>query len=65
MYLKHKILLLIALFGTIPWIYIKYGNIHIPEYFEALISGIAIVSAATLISWASETAEVDVQEALH
>jgi cation:H+ antiporter len=64
MFLKEKIFILIAVLATIPWIFSFLLSIHHPPYLATLISGIAVVSAAFLLSWAAETAEKDLPRSL-
>ncbi len=59
-FLKEKIQMTAAFLLTIPWIISFFLKIHYPPQIEALISGFAVVGAAFLLSWASETAEMDV-----
>uniref|UniRef100_A0A7C3YGU8 Sodium:calcium antiporter n=1 Tax=Geoglobus ahangari TaxID=113653 RepID=A0A7C3YGU8_9EURY len=63
-FLKEKIQLITAFMLTIPWIISFFLKIHYPPQIEALISGFAVVGAAFLLSWASETAEMDVPRSL-
>lgn len=64
MFLKEKIFLGIAVSAALPWIVSFLLSVQYAPYVEALISGIAIVSAAFLLSWAAETAEKDLPRSL-
>ncbi len=57
---KYKITILLALILTIPWLFSRLLNIYMLPYHKAILSGIAIVCSATILSWACEAAEVDV-----
>ncbi len=59
-FLKEKIQLIAAINLTIPWIFSFFFKISYAPQIESLISGLAVVSAAFLLSWAAETAEIDV-----
>lgn len=64
MFLKEKIFILLAILGTIPWILSYFLSYHYPPPIEALLSGIAVISAAFLLSWGAETAEKDLPRSL-
>jgi cation:H+ antiporter len=59
-FLREKIQMALIFFLTLPWLVSLLFQIHYPPLTEALLSGIAIVAAAFIISWAAETAEMDV-----
>ena len=59
-FLKEKIQITTAFLLAVPWIISFFLKIHYPPQIEALISGLAVVGSAFLLSWASETAEMDV-----
>ncbi|MET1124839.1 MAG: sodium:calcium antiporter [Archaeoglobaceae archaeon] len=58
--MRAKIQLSLALAATIPWLASFVMKYHYPPEVEALLAGSAVVGAAFLISWAAETAEIDV-----
>ncbi|MEM1576708.1 MAG: sodium:calcium antiporter [Archaeoglobaceae archaeon] len=64
MFLKEKIFILLAILGTIPWILSYFLSYHYSPPIEALLSGIAVISAAFLLSWGAETAEKDLPRSL-
>ncbi|MEM4473186.1 MAG: sodium:calcium antiporter [Archaeoglobaceae archaeon] len=64
MFLKEKIFIGVTLLATFPWILSLLLNFHHSPHIQALISGIAVVSAAFLLSWAAETAEKDLPRSL-
>jgi cation:H+ antiporter len=45
---------------TIPWIIIRFSQISLTPGTEVILTGIAIVGAAFLISWGAEVAQFDV-----
>ncbi len=49
-----------AVLLTLPWVVIKFSGFSLTPPQEALFSGLAIVGAAFLLSWAAETLEKDV-----
>ncbi len=57
---KEKIQLIAAINLTIPWIFSFFLKISYAPQIESLLSGLAVVGAAFLLSWAAETAEIDV-----
>ncbi len=64
MFLKEKIYIILAVLSTFPWLVSFFMSIHYPPHLEALLAGIAVVSAAFLLSWAAETAEKDLPRSL-
>ncbi len=58
--LKEKLNILLAFTFTLPWMISFLFSIHYPPYIEAFLSGIAVISASFLLSWAAETAEMDI-----
>ncbi len=59
-YGRHKFQITLAFLLTIPWLLSFLLGIHYPPNIAALVSGIAVLGAAFLLSWAAETAEMDV-----
>jgi cation:H+ antiporter len=57
---RERIKILIAVILTLPWFYLWLMGYILPSYLEALIAGMAVISASFLLSWAAETAEMDV-----
>lgn len=64
MFLKEKISVILAVILSFPWLISFFMSIHYPPHLEAFLSGIAVVSAAFLLSWAAETAEKDLPRSL-
>ena len=58
--LKEKICIAISVLLTFPWIISVILSIHYSPPAEAFLSGLAVISASFLLSWAAETAEIDV-----
>ncbi len=61
---REKLLILTAVVLTLPWIVSFVCKMQYPPQVTALLSGLAIVSSAFLISWSAETAEVDIPRSL-
>ena len=59
-YVKERLQILIAFTLTLPWLFSFLLSIHYPAHIEALLSGIAVLGSAFLLSWAAETAEMDI-----
>ncbi|WP_202319923.1 sodium:calcium antiporter [Archaeoglobus neptunius] len=57
---KEKIQILLISSLTFPWLVSLLLNIHYSPSTQAMLSGLAVVAASFLISWAAETAEMDV-----
>ncbi|GBE54274.1 MAG TPA: sodium:calcium antiporter [Euryarchaeota archaeon] len=49
-----------AVFLTLPWIIIRFSGFSLTPPLAAFLSGVAIIGAAFLLSWAAETSEIDV-----
>ncbi|MCQ4153961.1 MAG: sodium:calcium antiporter, partial [Archaeoglobi archaeon] len=64
MFLKERTLILLAVLGTLPWIISFVFSTHYSAPFEAFLSGMAVISAAFLLSWGAETAEKDLPRSL-
>lgn len=56
------ILTVVAL--TLPWFAIKYGGLTLSPPLISFFSGLAILGAAFLLSWAAEASEVDIPRSL-
>ncbi len=54
---------LVALF-CLPGIVLRLGGVHPPPVLGAFIFGFSILAAAFLLSWAAETAELDISQGL-
>ena len=49
---------------TIPALYLRLNGSPLAVWAEAIVFGVAIVSAAFLLSWAAEVAELEISQAL-
>ena len=54
----------LAVLAALPWIYLRLTGFHGSPVFEALFSGMAILGAAFLLSWAAELAQLEISAAL-
>ena len=61
---REKFLILTAITLTLPWIVSFICKIHYPPHVTAMLSGLAVISSAFLISWSAETAEIDIPRSL-
>ncbi len=59
-YSRHKLQIIFAFLLTVPWLFSFIFGLHYSPNIAALISGLAVLGAAFLLSWAAETAEMDV-----
>ncbi len=62
--LRQQTAILAAVAVTIPGILLRFLHPEMPHPLEALIFGIAIVGAAFMLSWAAETAQLDISAGL-
>lgn len=56
--------LLAPILLTLQWIVLRLAGMHMDPHWEAVLSGLGIVGAAFLLSWAAEVAQIDVPENL-
>lgn len=61
---REKFMILTAISLTIPWILSFIFQMKYLPYITSLISGLAVLSSAFLISWCAETAEIDIPRSL-
>ncbi|WP_457590460.1 sodium:calcium antiporter [Geoglobus sp.] len=59
-YLRERVQIVLAFTLTLPWLISFLTGAHYPPHVEALLSGIAVLGSAFLLSWGAETAEMDV-----
>ncbi len=59
-FVKEKVQMITITSLTFPWLISLILNVHYPPLLQTFLSGLAVVSASFLISWAAETAEMDV-----
>jgi cation:H+ antiporter len=56
--------LLLAFAVSVPWSVSAIAGIHLPDPAVATLAGVSVLGAAFLLSWAVETAEMDLPQAL-
>ncbi len=61
---KTWLWLALAILAPIPWLLLRFAGLHEPPYLVAALTGLAILGAAFLLSWASEVAQLDISQAL-
>jgi cation:H+ antiporter len=61
---RQRAALAAAALVTVPAFLIRFGDLHAGPPVEALLFGLAIVGAAFAISWAAETAQLDISAGL-
>jgi cation:H+ antiporter len=61
---RQRISIAVAVLITAPGIALRLTHPELPHPLEALIYGVAIVGAAFLLSWAAETAQLDISAGL-
>lgn len=62
--MKDKIYFFLAGGVGLPWVIIKFSGIHLAAPQEAALSGLAIIGASFLLSWACEAAQKDIPQSL-
>jgi cation:H+ antiporter len=61
---RARLALMVALAVTVPGVVMRLGSLHASHPLEALIFGVAIVGSAFILSWAAESAQVDISAGL-
>jgi len=61
---RDVLFMAIAVLVTLPWLALRFQGYHGDPAVVAAMSGLAIVGAAFLLSWAAEAFEKDVSQAL-
>lgn len=56
--------ILLAILGTLPWVITKFVFGHVINYIQVILTGICIVSAGFLLSWASDASRKYISGAL-
>jgi cation:H+ antiporter len=60
----HWVQLALAVLASVPWSYCALTGTHPSELAVATMAGVSVLGAAFLLSWAVETAELDLPQAL-
>lgn len=63
-YARHWLVILIMIAIGLPGIVMRVGGYHPDPIVDAFVFGVAILAAAFLLSWAAETAEMDISQGL-
>ncbi len=61
---RQKISIILAFAATVPGLALRLGDIHISDPIDALLYGMAIIGSAFMLSWAAETAQLDISAGL-
>jgi cation:H+ antiporter len=61
---RQRTALAAAALATVPAFLVRFADLHASHPVEALLFGLAIVGAAFAISWAAETAQLDISAGL-
>ena len=61
---KFLVLLAAGLFLPVPWIVLHFQGFHGDPLLESALTGLAILGAAFMLSWAAELFQLDVSQAL-
>lgn len=61
---RQKLSIVLAILATMPGLVLRIGSIHINDPIDALLYGLAIIGAAFMLSWAAETAQLDISAGL-
>lgn len=60
--MKNWIYIFFAIFVILPWIIVKFFFSYQPSVFIGLLSGLAIVGSAFLLTWACEVSQLDISQ---
>ena len=61
---RQRLSIALAIAATLPGIVLRLGDIHTSDPLDALLYGMAIIGAAFMLSWAAETAQLDISAGL-
>src|SRR5918912_961283 len=61
---SHIVWLTAAALLAGQWIVLRLSGIHLPHYWNAVLSGIGIFGSAVLLSWGAEVAQIDIPQSL-
>lgn len=61
---RARFWLLVTIVGCFPGIVLRLTGYHVSPPLEALVAGVSILSAAFLLSWASDAAQADINRSL-
>lgn len=61
---RQRLSIVLAILATMPGLVLRIGSIHINDPIDALLYGLAIIGAAFMLSWAAETAQLDISAGL-
>jgi cation:H+ antiporter len=61
---RQRLSIALALCATLPGLVLRFGGLHINDPVDALLYGLAIIGAAFMLSWAAETAQLDISAGL-
>jgi cation:H+ antiporter len=61
---RQQLSLLLAVAATVPGVILRLSDAHLSDPADAFLYGMAIVGSAFMLSWAAETAQLDVSAGL-
>ena len=61
---RQKLSIVLAVAATMPGLFLRVADVHTTYPLDALIYGLAIIGAAFMLSWAAETAQLDISAGL-
>lgn len=61
---RARFWLLVTIMGCFPGIILRFSGYHVAPPVEAMVAGFSILSAAFLLSWASDAAQADINRSL-
>ena len=61
---RNLFIIALAFAATLPWLALRFQGAHPPPALTAALTGLAILGAAFMLSWAAEAFQKDVSQAL-
>jgi cation:H+ antiporter len=61
---RSYVLIAAALLAPVPWVVLRLAGVHAAPLATVLLSGVAILASAFLLSWAAEVAQMDISQSL-
>lgn len=60
----QRTMMIVVALAAIPGLVVRFGDYDLPHWFEALLFGSAVVSAAFMLAWAAEVIQLDISAGL-
>jgi cation:H+ antiporter len=62
--IRQRNTMIVVALVAVPGLVVRFGDYGLPHWFEALLFGLAVVSAAFMLAWAAEVIQLDISAGL-